>query len=90
MVLAFLAGYIVGARDGSDALDEVIDAAKAVAASQEFEGTSSERYAPMPAVCSRRSGQDRPRLGRSDVHDHDPRASPGHRATRSYRERILR
>jgi hypothetical protein len=37
LVLAFIAGYIVGARDGSDALDEVIDAAKAVAASQEFE-----------------------------------------------------
>jgi hypothetical protein len=37
LVLAFIAGYVIGARDGSDALDEVIDAAKAVAASQEFE-----------------------------------------------------
>ncbi len=37
LVLAFIAGYVVGARDGSDALDEVIDAAKAVVASQEFE-----------------------------------------------------
>jgi len=37
LVLAFIAGYIVGARDGSDTLDEVIDAAKAVATSQEFE-----------------------------------------------------
>jgi hypothetical protein len=37
LVLAFIAGYVIGARDGSGALDEVIDAAKAVAASQEFE-----------------------------------------------------
>jgi hypothetical protein len=37
LVLAFIAGYVIGARDGSDALDEVIDAAKAVATSQEFE-----------------------------------------------------
>ncbi len=37
LVLAFIAGYVIGARDGSEALDEVIDAAKAVAASQEFE-----------------------------------------------------
>jgi hypothetical protein len=37
LVLAFIAGYVIGARDGSDALDEVIDAAQAVAASQEFE-----------------------------------------------------
>jgi len=37
LVLAFIAGYIVGDRDGSDTLDEVIDAAKAVATSQEFE-----------------------------------------------------
>jgi hypothetical protein len=37
LVLAFIAGYVIGARDGSDALDEVIDAAKAVASSQEFE-----------------------------------------------------
>jgi hypothetical protein len=37
LVLAFIAGYVIGARDGSDALDEVIDAAKAVAGSQEFE-----------------------------------------------------
>ena len=37
LVLAFIAGYVIGARDGSDALDEVVDAAKAVAASQEFE-----------------------------------------------------
>ncbi len=37
LVLAFIAGYVIGARDGSDALDEVIDAAKAVAASQEFD-----------------------------------------------------
>ncbi len=37
LVLAFLAGYVIGARDGADALDEVIDAAKAVASSQEFE-----------------------------------------------------
>ncbi len=35
--MAFIAGYVIGARDGSEALDEVIDAAKAVAASQEFE-----------------------------------------------------
>ncbi len=28
LILAFIAGYVVGARDGSDALDEVIDAAK--------------------------------------------------------------
>ncbi len=37
LVLAFIAGYVIGARDGSDALDEVIDAARAVAASQEFD-----------------------------------------------------
>lgn len=37
LILAFIAGYVVGARDGSEALDDVIDAAKAVAASQEFE-----------------------------------------------------
>ncbi len=37
LVLAFIAGYVIGARDGSEALDEVIDAAKAVAGSQEFE-----------------------------------------------------
>jgi hypothetical protein len=37
LILAFIAGYVIGARDGSDALDEVIDAAKAVAASQEFD-----------------------------------------------------
>jgi hypothetical protein len=37
LVLAFIAGYVIGARDGSDALDEVIDAAKALAASQEFD-----------------------------------------------------
>ena len=37
LVLAFIAGYVIGARDGSEALDEVIDAAKAVAASQEFD-----------------------------------------------------
>lgn len=37
LVLAFIAGYVIGARDGSEALDEVIDAAKAVASSQEFE-----------------------------------------------------
>jgi len=37
LVLAFIAGYVIGARDGSDALDEVIEAARAVAASQEFE-----------------------------------------------------
>jgi hypothetical protein len=37
LILAFIAGYVIGARDGSDALDEVVDAAKALAASQEFE-----------------------------------------------------
>ena len=37
LVLAFVAGYVIGARDGSEALDEVIDAAKALAASQEFD-----------------------------------------------------
>jgi hypothetical protein len=37
LVLAFIAGYVIGARDGSEALDEVIDAAKAVAESQEFD-----------------------------------------------------
>lgn len=37
LILAFIAGYVIGARDGSEALDEVIDAARAVAASQEFE-----------------------------------------------------
>jgi hypothetical protein len=37
LILAFIAGYVIGARDGSDALDEVIDAAKAVAGSQEFD-----------------------------------------------------
>ena len=37
LVLAFIVGYVIGAWDGSDALDEVIDAAKAVAASQEFD-----------------------------------------------------
>jgi hypothetical protein len=37
LVLAFIAGYVIGARDGSDALDEVIEAAKAVARSQEFD-----------------------------------------------------
>ena len=37
LVLAFIAGYVIGARDGSEALDEVIDAAKALAASQEFD-----------------------------------------------------
>ena len=37
LVLAFIVGYFIGARDGSEGLEEVIDAAKAVAASQEFE-----------------------------------------------------
>ena len=37
LVLAFIAGYVIGSRDGSDALDDVIDAARAVAVSQEFE-----------------------------------------------------
>jgi hypothetical protein len=36
LILAFIAGDVIGARDGGDALDEVIDAAEAVAASQEF------------------------------------------------------
>jgi hypothetical protein len=37
LVLAFIVGYFIGARDGSQGLDEVIEAAKTVAASQEFE-----------------------------------------------------
>jgi hypothetical protein len=37
LILAFIVGYFIGARDGSQGLDEVIDAAKVVAASQEFE-----------------------------------------------------
>lgn len=37
LILAFIAGYVIGARDGSEALDEVIDAAMAVASSREFE-----------------------------------------------------
>jgi hypothetical protein len=37
LILAFIAGYVIGARDGSEALDEVVDAARAVAQSQEFE-----------------------------------------------------
>ncbi len=37
LILAFIVGYFIGARDGSEGLDEVIEAAKAVASSQEFE-----------------------------------------------------
>ena len=35
--MAFIVGYFIGARDGSEGFDDVIDVAKTVVASQEFE-----------------------------------------------------
>jgi hypothetical protein len=38
LIMAFLAGFFFGGRAGSEGLDEIIEAAHAVAESPEFEG----------------------------------------------------
>jgi hypothetical protein len=38
LIMAFVAGFFLGGRAGTEGLDEILEAARAVADSQEFEG----------------------------------------------------
>ena len=86
--MGFLAGYVIGAGDGADALDEVIDAAKR-SRPRRSSRTSSGRSRPRRSSAPRGRAADRSRFGRGDVDENDPRTGPGYRATWRYRDRIL-
>ncbi len=76
LVLAFIAGYVIGARDGSEALDEVIDAAKAVAASQEFEDLVRALRSHAGHVLQEVGRRVDPSSGRADQREHDSSSGP--------------